>query len=87
MPRGGGKPIRRALDKMTHPGRRRNPGPAAHIIVSPPPRQQIVDLMLLGRIQVQVAFELPSMAKKEEPNARVAAQAFAWESESKVEPP
>ena len=46
--RRGGKPIRRVLsarfDKMSH--RRRRP---ADSIVSPPPRQPIVDLMLLTR--------------------------------------
>jgi hypothetical protein len=68
--RRGDKPIRRVqsarFDKMTH--RRRRP---ADSIVSPPPRQPIVDLMLLPRNatadqpQLAYIFSLPPLTKKE----------------------
>jgi hypothetical protein len=79
--RRGGKPIRRVLsarfDKMSH--RRRRP---ADSIVSPPPRQPIVDLMLLPRNAsadqppLAYIFSLPSLAKKEAPEV-VADQALS----------
>ncbi len=72
-----GKPIRLVLtllsarfDKMTHRRRR-----LADNIVSPPPRQPIVDLMLLprnasaDRPQLAFIFALSSVAQKEAPNA------------------
>ncbi len=66
------------FDKVTH--RRQRP---ADIIISPPPRQPIVELMppprnaSADRQPLAYIFALPSMAQKEVPDAW-ADQAFAW---------